>query len=176
MAGPAVDDRITAYLSAMTQTLEPGADVSAEQALQTSRDQAAAQLSEALAQAAQAPREERSGRPIGGEVARAINGARTYQTQAVTRIERDFKTFDAYRELFALKPALVTNDIWQASRTRVFADGLIQTIYAPTGALRINTDGDPEVIQEIIEESLNRRRQEVQQREIERAGRPPSQR
>jgi len=176
MAGPAVDDRVSAYLDAMTQTLDPQADADAEQALQASRDQAAAQLTQALDQAAQATREARSGRPIGGEVAERINNALSYQTQAIVRIERDFETFDAYRELFALKPALVTNDIWQASRTRVFSTGLIQTVYAPTGALRINTDSDPEVIQEIIEESLNRRRQEVEQRNQENAARPPSRR
>ncbi|XAL99736.1 hypothetical protein OT109_19420 [Phycisphaeraceae bacterium D3-23] len=152
----------------MTQTAP---DAASEAELQAARSAARAELLAALAQASAAPREERSGRPIGGEVARAINSAQTYQTEAVARIESEYKRFNSYRALFTAQPQLTANEIWQASRTKVLADGLIETIYADTRNFRINVTGDPEVQAEILEAMLADLRQRVENRQRELSGR-----
>ncbi|MFI4861032.1 MAG: SPFH domain-containing protein [Phycisphaerales bacterium JB063] len=168
MFGPPVNDPVTSYLAAMTRT---AADDDSEAALQSAREAAREELLAALALAADAPREDRSGRSIGGEVASEINSARTYQTQAVARIESEYKRFSSYRELFAAQPEFTANEIWQASRTNVLADGLIETIYADTRNFRINVTGDPEVQAEILEAMLAELRQRVEDRTRELSGR-----
>ncbi|MEM9416417.1 MAG: SPFH domain-containing protein [Planctomycetota bacterium] len=168
MFGAPVNERVASYLDTMTQTA-PDAEGEAE--LQVLRDAAGAELLTALAQAADAPREERRGRPIGGEVASAINSARTYQTQAVARIESEYKRFNSYRELFATQPQFTANEIWQTSRTNVLAGGLIETIYADTRNFRINVTGDPEVQAEILEAMLAQLRQRVENQSRELSGR-----
>lgn len=166
MFGQRVDEPVALYLAAMTRIADD--DVS-EQDIQAMRDDAAGELHASLTLAAQAPREARSGRTIGGTVDSEIKSARAYQTRVISRIQSDYKHFIAYRAAFARQPLLIAHEIWQESRTRALANALSPQIITPTDNLRIETDGDPLVIQEVVEDLLNRRREEI--RDQQQSGR-----
>lgn len=171
MAGPTVDPLVQAYLASMTRTPDAMGDVAdPDAALQAQRDQAEAELLAALQAMADAPREERIGRPIGGQIAGEINMARAYQSQVLAQLENEYTLFQAKLEQYGQTPLLVAHEYWQESRERILANGLIQTFYTETGDLRIITGGDPEVEQEIVEDMLEQRRREVEERSNARRG------
>lgn len=173
MAGPTVDPLVQQYLAAMTRTAAAMGDVDdPDAALETQRVAAKAQLLTALQAMADAPRDLRIGRPIGGQIAGEINQARAYQSQVLAQLENEYTRFSSRLEQYALTPQLVAHEYWLESRERLLAEGVRQTIYTDTYNLRYITGGDPEVEQEIIENELNDRRREVEERSnVRRSGR-----
>ena len=173
--GPSVNEPVQAYLDAMTRTADdlPDTTTDPDAALMTERDRTGAALLAALEAAAQSPRGQRIGQPIGGQVAAEINHARAYQSQVLAELENEYSTFSSRLEQYRVTPLLVAHAYLQDSRERILADGLIETFYLDTRAMRIVTGSDPEVAQEIIESMLNQRRQEAQAAEAAARGTTP---
>ena len=173
--GPSVNEPVQAYLDAMTRTADdlPDTTTDPDAALMAKRDHAGAALLAALEAAAQSPRGQRIGQSIGGQVAAEINHARAYQSQVLADLENEYSTFSSRLEQYRATPLLVAHAYLQDSRERILADGLIETFYLDTRAMRIVTGSDPEVAQEIIESMLNQRRQEAQAAEAAARGTTP---
>ena len=177
MFGGNLDPAIDGYIQAMTNTRVPQSlDADnlkvdrLETELQARRDQSQAALLVALAQAAENS-DSREGKPIRGEAARQINQAMSYQTMVIARVNNELDKFRSYLPEYRLKPRLFTNELWQASRERVFAAGLNEIVYGPTDFVRINTDSDPQRRNEMAEVATQRDREAARQRSNETRGR-----
>lgn len=104
----------------------------------------------------------RGGQRIGGEVAEVINAAITDRTQIVESVKAEADTFNQLLEQYRRSPELLTNRLWQEARQEVFT-GDVETIYAPTGDLWIETGNDPRVTREREQRRLEAERERVQQ-------------
>lgn len=155
-------DAIAAYQSAATDAAGR-ADDQTQQAVQ----QASQQLLASLQSSAQMPADQRFDRPIRGEIASAINGARANRSAIATKARLDYERYasalDAYRDA----PLVLANDRLQATREAVMS-GLVQNIVGEIGEVR--TNADPEVQEEIAEAELQRRRENAQAEEAARRG------
>lgn len=104
----------------------------------------------------------RGGQRIGGEVAEVINTAITDRTQIVESVKAEADTFNQLLSQYRQSPELLTNRLWQEARREVFT-GDVETIYAPTGDLWIETGNDPAVAREREQRRLEAERERVRQ-------------
>lgn len=106
---------------------------------------------------------DRGGKVIGGETARIINEANTYRTQTVETVKADAQTFKLLYEQYKANPRILLTRLLEDAREQVFT-GDVETIYAPTGNLYIETNRDPDVQRQREEQKLleaeQRRRQQ----------------
>ena len=97
--------------------------------------------------------------PIGGEVARVINGAKTYRTQIVERVAGEAQAFEQLLPQYQRNPRLVLSKLWQDARENILT-GDVETFYTVSGQLELQLNRDPELQKERQKEQLKTKRQE----------------
>ena len=85
--------------------------------------------------------------PIGGAVAQAINGAKTYRTQVVERIKADAETFARLLPQYEKTPRIILSRLWEDARERILT-GDVETFYTVPGQLELQLNRDPAIQQE----------------------------
>ena len=85
--------------------------------------------------------------PIGGEVAQAINAAKTYRTQVVERIKADAETFARLLPQYEKTPRIILSRLWEDARERILT-GDVETFYTVPGQLELQLNRDPAIQQE----------------------------
>jgi len=99
------------------------------------------------------------GIPVGGEVARIINGAKTYRTQIVERIGTESQAFEQLLPQYERNPRLVMAKLWEDARESILT-GDVETFYTVPGQLELQLNRDPELQKERQKEQLRSRKQE----------------
>jgi regulator of protease activity HflC (stomatin/prohibitin superfamily) len=84
---------------------------------------------------------------IGGEVAQAINGAKTYRTQVVERVKADAETFARLLPQYEKTPRIILSRLWEDARERILT-GDVETFYTVPGQLELQLNRDPAIQQE----------------------------
>lgn len=97
--------------------------------------------------------------PIGGQVARVINGAKTYRTQIVERVAGEAQAFEQLLPQYQRNPRLVLSKLWQDARENILT-GDVETFYTVSGQLELQLNRDPELQKERQKEQLKTKRQE----------------
>jgi membrane protease subunit HflK len=85
--------------------------------------------------------------PLGGEVAQAINGAKTYRTQVVERVKADAETFSRLLPQYERTPRIILSRLWEDARERILT-GDVETFYTAPGRLELELNRDPAIQQE----------------------------
>lgn len=99
------------------------------------------------------------GAPIGGEVARAINGAKAYRTQIVEKIAGEAQAFEQLLPQFERNPRLVLSTLWEDARESILT-GDVETFYTVPGQLELQLNRDPALQKERQKEQLKSKRKE----------------
>lgn len=149
IASSELDEKVAQYLDAAgdkTEEQSPGFDT------------ARTGLVEALQEA---DPEGRTGPRVSGEASSTISDALAFQTTSVEQALQRLKNFNSYIEQYREHPLLITHELWHASRERVLT-GMVETIYTPTGQLRILDTRDPDVVQEIAAFQMQLRQEQAQ--------------
>ena len=144
-------DQVRAYQAAATAAA--GSD---EPGLQEQANKASAALAQILANLSD---DALKGQAIAGEIASAISEARAKRYQISNKAEQDYNRYASDLATYRKTPLLLASTRLQETREKVMADVLVQTIVGPI--TRINTNADPEVVEEIAEADLARRREEA---------------
>ena len=97
------------------------------------------------------------GRPIGGEVARIINTAKTYRSQIVEQVATEAQSFGQLLPQYRQNPRLVTAKLWEDARERILT-GDVETFYTVPGQLELQLNRDPELQKQRQKEQLQSRR------------------
>lgn len=90
---------------------------------------------------------------IGGEVARVINGAKTYRTQVVEQVAGEAQAFRELLPQYAQNPRLVMAKLWEDARETILT-GDVETFYTVPGQLELQLNRDPELQKERQKEQL----------------------
>jgi regulator of protease activity HflC (stomatin/prohibitin superfamily) len=102
---------------------------------------------------------EADGAPIGGEAARAINGAKAYRTQIVEKIAGEAQAFEQLLPQFERNPRLVLAKLWEDARESILT-GDVETFYTVPGQLELQLNRDPALQKERQKEQLKSKRKE----------------
>jgi membrane protease subunit HflK len=102
---------------------------------------------------------EADGAPIGGEVARAINGAKAYRTQIVEKIAGEAQAFEQLLPQYERNPRLVLAKLWEDARESILT-GDVETFYTVPGQLELQLNRDPALQKERQKEQLKSKRKE----------------
>jgi regulator of protease activity HflC (stomatin/prohibitin superfamily) len=100
---------------------------------------------------------EADGAPIGGEAARAINGAKAYRTQIVEKIAGEAQAFEQLLPQFERNPRLVLAKLWEDARESILT-GDVETFYTVPGQLELQLNRDPALQKERQKEQLKSKR------------------
>lgn len=84
------------------------------------------------------------GLPIGGDVAKRINAAKTHRARVIEDVRGDRETFERLLPEYEQHPRLVLARLWAECRERIFT-GDIETFYTAPGQLELQLNRDPEV-------------------------------
>lgn len=106
-------------------------------------------------------------RPIGGEVSRVINGAKTYRTQIVERVATEAQSFVQLLPQYQRNPRLVKTKLWEDAREQILT-GDVETFYTVPGQLELQLNRDPELQKERQKEQLRTRRKAQEAAEANR--------
>jgi regulator of protease activity HflC (stomatin/prohibitin superfamily) len=93
--------------------------------------------------------------PIGGDVARRINAAKTHRARVVEEVRGDRETFERLLPEYEQHPRLVLTRLWEACRERIFT-GDVETFYTSPGRLELQLNRDPGVQKQRQQEQLRR--------------------
>ena len=104
------------------------------------------------------------GVPIGGEVARRLNAARTYRTQIVEKVAGEAQAFEQLLPQFERTPRLVLSKLWEDAREQILTGKDVETFYTVPGQLELQLNRDPNLQKERQIEQLRARRQEQRAR------------
>jgi membrane protease subunit HflK len=104
------------------------------------------------------------GVPIGGEVARRLNAARTYRTQIVEKVAGEAQAFEQLLPQFERTPRLVLSKLWEDAREQILTGKDVETFYTVPGQLELQLNRDPNLQKERQMEQLRSRRQEQRAR------------
>jgi membrane protease subunit HflK len=104
---------------------------------------------------------------VGGEVARIINGAKTYRTQIVERIGTESQAFQQLLPQYERNPRLVMAKLWEDARESILT-GDVETFYTVPGQLELQLNRDPELQKERQKEQLRSRKQEQRKADANR--------
>jgi regulator of protease activity HflC (stomatin/prohibitin superfamily) len=85
------------------------------------------------------------GVPIGGEVARLINTAKTHRSRVVEEVRADREAFERLLPEYEQHPRLVRSRLLEECRERIFT-GDVETFYTAPGRLELQVNRDPEVL------------------------------
>jgi modulator of FtsH protease HflK len=116
-----------------------------ERAAEAGTPESAAEAERAIAEALDSLRV--GDAAIGGAVAQAINGARTYRTRVVERVKADRETFERLLPRFEENPRIILSRLWEDARERILT-GDVETFYTAPGRLELQLNRDPQVQQE----------------------------
>ena len=106
-------------------------------------------------------------RPIGGEVSRVINGAKTYRTQIVEQVATEAESFVQLLPQYQRNPRLVKTKLWEDAREQILT-GDVETFYTVPGQLELQLNRDPELQKERQKEQLRTRRKAQEAAEANR--------
>ena len=98
-----------------------------------------------------------NGAPIGGEVARVINGAKAYRTQIVEKIGGEAQAFKQLLPQYERNPRLVLAKLWEDARETILT-GDVETFYTVPGQLELQLNRDPTLQKERQQEQLKSKR------------------
>jgi hypothetical protein len=104
---------------------------------------------------------------IGGEVARVINGAKTYRTQIVEQVASEAQAFAQLLPQYERNPRLVLAKLWEDARERILT-GDVETFYTVPGQLELQLNRDPELQKTRQKEQLRARKRAQQEAERNR--------
>lgn len=90
---------------------------------------------------------------IGGDVARVINGAKTYRTQVVEQVGAEAQAFRELLPQYTQNPRLVLAKLWEDARETILT-GDVETFYTVPGQLELQLNRDPELQKERQKEQL----------------------
>jgi regulator of protease activity HflC (stomatin/prohibitin superfamily) len=85
--------------------------------------------------------------PVGGEVAKVINAAKTYRTQVVERLKGDGETFRRLLPQYERNPRIILSRLWEDAREQILT-GDVETFYTVPGKLELQLNRDPAIQQE----------------------------
>jgi membrane protease subunit HflK len=105
--------------------------------------------------------------PIGGEVARVVNAAKTYRTQIVEQVAAEAEAFAQLLPQYEVNPRLVLAKLWEDARERILT-GDVETFYTVPGQLELQLNRDPELLKARQKEQLRSRKQEQREAESNR--------
>lgn len=97
------------------------------------------------------------GTPVGGEVARLINGAQGYRTQVVERVAGEAQAFEQLLPQYGKNPRLVLAKLWEDARESILT-GDVETFYTVAGQLELQLNRDPEIQKLRQQEQLKARK------------------
>lgn len=104
---------------------------------------------------------------IGGDVARAINAAKTYRTQIVEQIASEAQAFGQLLPQYERNPRLVLAKLWEDARESILT-GDVETFYTVPGQLELQLNRDPELQKARQKEQLRSRKRAQQEAERNR--------
>jgi membrane protease subunit HflK len=104
---------------------------------------------------------------IGGDVARAINAAKTYRTQIVEQIASEAQAFGQLLPQYERNPRLVLAKLWEDARESILT-GDVETFYTVPGQLELQLNRDPELQKSRQKEQLRSRKRAQQEAERNR--------
>lgn len=93
------------------------------------------------------------GVPLGGEVSRVINAAKTYRTQIVERVASEAQAFRELLPQYERNPRLVLSKLWEDARESILT-GDVETFYTVAGQLELQLNRDPALQKERQKEQL----------------------
>ncbi|MFM8733718.1 MAG: SPFH domain-containing protein [Pirellulales bacterium] len=93
------------------------------------------------------------GAPIGGEVARVVNTAKTYRTQVVEKVKGDSETFVRLLPQYEKNPRIILSRLWEDARETILT-GDVETFYTVPGKLELQLNRDPEIQKERQQEQI----------------------
>lgn len=157
LANDALDPAMAQYIDAAGSKAE-GED--------PAYDQARSAVIEALSIASATAPEDRTGPIISGNASKSISNAVAYQTDVVKLAEQRLDRFNSYIHDYRKHPLLISQTLWQQTRGEVMS-GMVETIYTPTGDLRIGVGRDPKIVQEMMANELQQSRERAQREEAE---------
>jgi cell division septum initiation protein DivIVA len=105
--------------------------------------------------------------PIGGEVARVVNAAKTYRTQIVEQVAAEAEAFAQLLPQYEVNPRLVLAKLWEDARERILT-GDVETFYTVPGQLELQLNRDPELLKARQKEQLRSRKREQREAESNR--------
>jgi regulator of protease activity HflC (stomatin/prohibitin superfamily) len=94
-----------------------------------------------------------NGVPLGGEVSRVINAAKTYRTQIVERVASESQAFQELLPQYERNPRLVLSKLWEDARESILT-GDVETFYTVAGQLELQLNRDPALQKERQKEQL----------------------
>lgn len=94
-----------------------------------------------------------NGVPLGGEVSRVINAAKTYRTQIVERVASEAQAFQELLPQYERNPRLVLSKLWEDARESILT-GDVETFYTVAGQLELQLNRDPALQKERQKEQL----------------------
>jgi len=97
--------------------------------------------------------------PIGGEVARIINTAKTYRTQVVERVKADSETFDRLLPQYQKNPRIILSRLWEDAKEKILT-GDVETFYTVPGQLQLQLNRDPVIQKERQQEQIRSLKEE----------------
>jgi membrane protease subunit HflK len=84
------------------------------------------------------------GLPVGGEVARRVNSAKTHRVRVIEDVRGDREAFERLLPEYERHPKLVLTRLWAECREKIFT-GKIETFYTAPGQLELQINRDPAV-------------------------------
>lgn len=93
------------------------------------------------------------GIPLGGQVSRVINAAKTYRTQIVERVASEAQAFRELLPQYERNPRLVLSKLWEDARENILT-GDVETFYTVAGQLELQLNRDPALQKERQKEQL----------------------
>lgn len=94
-----------------------------------------------------------NGVPLGGQVSRVINAAKTYRTQIVERVASEAQAFQELLPQYERNPRLVLSKLWEDARESILT-GDVETFYTVAGQLELQLNRDPALQKERQKEQL----------------------
>ncbi len=98
------------------------------------------------------------GQPVGGEVARRINAAKTHRARVIEDVRGDREAFERLLPEYEKHPRLVLARLWAECREKIFT-GKIETFYTAPGQLELQLNRDPAVQKARQQEELREKPQ-----------------
>lgn len=84
--------------------------------------------------------------PVGGEVARRINAAKSHRSRVVEEVKAERERFERLLPEYEEHPRIVLSQLWEACRERIFTAD-VETFYTAPGQLELQLNRDPQVQQ-----------------------------
>jgi membrane protease subunit HflK len=95
------------------------------------------------------------GVPIGGEVARCVNAAKTHRSRVVEEVRGDRETFERLLPEYEQHSRLVRSRLAEECREKIFT-GDVETFYMAPGRMELQLNRDPDVQKRRQQEQMRR--------------------